>query len=152
MEDDLPGNVPWCHLVSRAHNGRHVYKCSCCHGDLFFTAFKQCEVQQEIDYEATTRQLVVGLGQLEQLSQTPLFMNLDTIQRTIFRGTLDTDQLLLASFTVRVEGCDLGLVAWRPTAAASGEAADVDNFTEDATMLTREINSSPPAKEPPCRR
>jgi hypothetical protein len=150
LEDDLPRNVSWCHAVSRAHNGPHVYKCEHYNGHLFFTAFEQCGVQKEIDDQAIIRQLVVGLGQLERLSQTTMVIKLENILRTIFRGTLDADHLLLATLTSQSESfegfegfevCPRGLVVWRPTATATGEAADVKTFTEDATMLVQELDS-----------
>lgn len=151
LSDDLPAtHIRWCRSISGKSGGPHVYECSSCHGELFFTALQQCGVGEQIAYQATTRQLLVGLGQLEQLNQTPVELSGSKTLRTIFRGSLDADLLLLADFTARSEDCIIDFVVWRRASRAADKTYDVGAFIEDATTLATVVNSSRPPEGMQC--
>jgi hypothetical protein len=107
-------------------------------------------VEEKIAYQATTRQLLIGLGQLQQLNQTPVEIAGSKSLRTIFRGILDADALLVANFTARSEDCIIDLVVWRRTVSSSDTGHVVQAFIEDATSLASVVNSSPPPEGLQC--
>ncbi len=119
-----------------------MYICDSNSGPLFVTAVRQCGIPEKLSYQATTRQLLVGMTNLELLSQTPVSIADTKALRSTFRGVIDADTVLAATFTQREDDCITDLVVWKATSPSLSSSEEIDPFnlaaTEIATMIRPE--------------
>jgi hypothetical protein len=113
--------------------------CETLHGSLFVTAMQQCGVPDKLSYQATTRQLLVGITNLELVNQTPVAIRDTKALRSTFRGVIDAETILGATFTHRSDDCITDLVVWRLTPSALNVHGEIDIFTRDATEIASKL-------------
>ncbi len=111
------------------------------------TAMQQCGVSEKLSYQATTRQLLVGMTKLNLIDQTSISIEDARLLRSIFRGLIDADTILGASFTKRSGDCITDLVVWRVSASEHQSAAEVDTFTRAATELASQVQPDAPISQ-----
>jgi hypothetical protein len=133
-----------CRPLSSERARAYVYRCDTKDEPLFVTTMRQCGVPDKLSYQATTRQLLVGITNLELLNQAPVTLTSAKALRSIVRGMLDADHILVATFTRRSEDCITDIVIWRASTASTESGSEVDSFTLMATELAASIQSGEP--------
>lgn len=90
-----------------------VYRCKTDSGVVFVSNLKDCSVSEKFSFQATTRQLFVGMTGLTVLSQQPVSFGERKALQTLVTGTLDAQPLAVSTFTFREGGCVTDVVMWR---------------------------------------
>ena len=139
MTDETLSSVPGCRHVSSEHAGATVSACDTPDGALFVTAMQQCGVPDKFSYQATTRQLLVGITNLEFVNQSPVAFGDSKALRSTFRGVIDAETILGATFTHRIDDCITDLVVWKLTSSPLHSPEEVDTFTRAATELASKL-------------
>jgi hypothetical protein len=100
---------------------------------------EDCSIPEKFTFQATTRQLMVGMTGLQIVSQTPVAVAGTNVLHTVVRGSIDAEPVVLSTFTKRRGGCISDLVLWKATPRADVSPDEVSTFTaasrELATLL-----------------
>ncbi len=139
LTNETLSSTPGCYHVSSERAGLPVSTCETPHGSLFVTAMQQCGVPDKFSYQATTRQLLVGFTNLELLSQAPVPIGDTKALRSTFRGMIDAETILGATFTHRSDDCITDLVVWKLAPSPPYTPEEIDIFTRDATELASKL-------------
>lgn len=102
-----------CTTVDEVGSAPHVYRCNNSSGPVFLATLKDCSVSEKFSFQATTRQLFVGVTGLKVLSQEPVSFGQRKALQTLVAGTMDAQPLSVSTFTYREEGCVNDVVVWR---------------------------------------
>lgn len=94
-----------------------MYRCQTDGEDVFMTSLRDCSSSEKMSFQATTRQLFVGLMGLKVLSQEAVSLGDVKALQSVVRGTVDADPVVMATFTFRKNGCVTDLVIWQGTAS-----------------------------------
>ena len=111
-EDSLSDAGP-CHSTEEISSEPYVYRCDTKAGALFVATFKDCSVSEKFSFQATTRQLFVGVTGLTIISQEPVSFGPHKVLQTVVTGTLDAQPLAVSTFTLREQGCVNDVVVWK---------------------------------------
>lgn len=138
---------PTCSSSEEISDDPPVYRCDTASGHLFISSLKDCSASEKLSFQATTRQLFVGVTGLTVLSQEPVSFGQRRALQTIVTGTLDAQILSVSTFTFREKGCVTDVVVWRveDRPLVSGEASR--KFAQLSQSLAQHIVE--PAEEPP---
>jgi hypothetical protein len=116
-----------------------IIQCQSSAGPLFATLLEDCSIPEKFTFQATTRQLMVGMTGLQIVSQTPVAVAGTNVLHTVVRGSIDAEPVVLSTFTKRRGGCISDLVLWKATPRADVSPDEVSTFTaasrELATLL-----------------
>lgn len=135
LTNEMLSSARGCRHISSEGAELPVSVCETPHGSLFVTAMQQCGVPDKFSYQATTRQLLVGITNLEFVNQTPVPIGDRKVLRSTFRGMIDAEKILGATFTHRSDGCITDLVVWKLAPSPLNAPEEIDIFTRDATEL-----------------
>ena len=106
-----------CRSTEKIASSPYVYRCDTNLdtelGALFISTLKDCSVSDKFSFQATTRQLFVGITGLTVISQASLSFGNKKALHSLITGTLDAQPLTVSTFTFREEGCVTDLVIWR---------------------------------------
>jgi hypothetical protein len=123
-----------------------IIQCQSSTGPLFATVLEDCSIPEKFTFQATTRQLMVGMTGLQILSQTPVVVAGTRVLHTVVRGSIDAEPVLLSTFTKRRGSCISDLVLWKGTARLEVAPSEVSDFSaasrELATVLVPPTLSS----------
>ena len=102
-----------CRSTEQLSTSPFVYRCESERGPVFISTFKDCSVSEKFSFQATTRQLFVGVTGLTILSQEPVSFGSRKALQTLVSGTLDAQPLAVSTFTFREGSCVSDVVVWR---------------------------------------
>lgn len=120
-----------------------VINCQTEAGPLFATILEDCSIPEKFTFQATTRQLLVGMSDMAIISQTPVTAGAKNQLHSVVKGAIDAAPVLLSFFTSRRNGCVTDLVMWK--GIPRGEVAPdvIAQFTEASRGLAAIL--APPA-------
>ena len=128
-----------CTTVEEIAATPHVYRCDSSAGPVFVATLRDCSVSEKFSFQATTRQLFVGVTGLTVLSQEPVsFGQLKALQ-TLVAGTMDAQPLSVSTFTYRDEGCVHDVVVWRTEQAPLAGAESSQAFAALSRSLAEYV-------------
>jgi len=104
-------HAPECIQQTRTDAAK-VYECGSDIGPLFLTALRACAIPEKLSYQATTRELLVGMTNIEVVRQEPVQLGSTKALHSVVSGMLDADPVRLSTFTLRKGDCITDLIMW----------------------------------------
>lgn len=114
-----------------------VITCETEAGALFATILEDCSIPEKFTFQATTRQLLVGMTDMSIVSQTAVSAGATKQLHSVVKGAIDAAPVLLSFFTSRRDGCVTDLVMWK--GVPQGEVAP--EVLTQFTSASRELAS-----------
>jgi hypothetical protein len=102
-----------CHRLPKSSAPSVVYRCTSDVGPLFVATMKDCSIPEKFSFQATTRQLLVGLVGAKVARQTSVPVGDMKMLQSVITGTVDADPVVLSTFTFRQENCVTDIVLWQ---------------------------------------
>lgn len=128
-----------CQSVEQIESSPPVYRCERDGGPVFVATLRDCQVSEKFSFQATTRQLFVGVTGLKVISQAPVaFGGRNTLQ-TLVTGTLDAQPLSVSTFTYREHGCVNDVVVWRIEGGPVKEQGSPEAFATLSQSLAERV-------------
>ena len=112
-----------------------IHSCPSRNGAVYVSALKDCSISEKFTFQATTRQLFVGLAGLKVVSQDPLTLGTTQTLHSVVQGTVDADPVVMSTFTFRKDHCVRDIVMWRSLLPAKGGHPDVSTFVSESIDL-----------------
>ncbi len=131
-----------CSEVEEIEKSPHVYRCTTPGGPVFVATLQDCSVSEKFSFQATTRQLFVGVTGLKVLSQQPVAVGHRNTLQTLVTGTMDAQPLSVSTFTYREEGCVNDVVVWRTEQATVEAGSSVDSFSAASRSIAEQVLGS----------
>ena len=116
-----------------------VYRCKTESGVVFVSNLKDCSVSEKFSFQATTRQLFVGLTGLTILSQEPVSFGDRRALQTLVSGTLDAQPIAVSTFTFRDGECVTDVVVWRAEDRPLASTESSGNFSRLSQSIAEHI-------------
>jgi hypothetical protein len=132
-----------CSSVDSVKGASHVRRCTTPTGDVFLTEMRDCTIPEKFSYQATTRQLLVGLTDLTAIKQQAVELGARKVLRSLFSATLDADKVLVATFTFREGRCVTDLICWRSAPAETAFTQELERFTLVASRIADNVLGVP---------
>lgn len=123
----------------RDGQGANIYKCQSEMGPMFVTTVKDCSIPEKFTFQATTRQLLVGVMDLTVVSQDPVTFNSHKALRSVVHGTMDVDPFLMSIYTFHQNECVTDLVVWRGSSRDKPSAEDTANFVQVSSSIAERL-------------
>jgi hypothetical protein len=120
-------------------HGPNIYQCKSELGPMFVTTVKDCSIPEKFTFQATTRQLLVGVMDLTVISQEPETLNAVKTLHSIVHGTMDVDPFIMSIYTFHQNDCITDLVVWRGAAHGKPSADDTAKFSEVSSSIARNL-------------
>lgn len=112
-----------------------VYSCTTPSGTIFVSSLKDCSIKEKFTFQATTRQLFVGLVGLKVVWQEPVKLGATPALQSVVQGALDADPIIMATFTFRQDACITDLVFWKGNPQMDMSEGYVSTFTAETKSL-----------------
>jgi hypothetical protein len=113
-----------------------VYRCESDLGPMFVATLKDCSIPEKFSFQATTRQLMVGLVGAKVARQAPVSMGKFNTLQSVVTGTMDAEPVMMSTFTYRNKECVTDIVLWQGVPADSLAQADkVSAFSDSSKRL-----------------
>ena len=128
-----------CQSVEQIESSPPVYRCQQSNGPVFVATLRDCQVSEKFSFQATTRQLFVGVTGLKVLSQAPVAFGERKALQTMVTGTLDAQPLSVSTFTYREHGCVNDVVVWRSEVGSLVEAGSSQAFAALSQSLAERV-------------
>lgn len=113
-----------------------VYVCKSDAGPVFVATLKDCSIPEKFTFQATTRQLLVGLVGAKVAYQASVNMGSFSTLQSVVTGTVDAEPVMMSTFTYRNGSCVTDLVLWQGVAVEElSQAERIDRFTESSKKL-----------------
>jgi hypothetical protein len=113
-----------------------VYSCQTDLGPIFVATLKDCSIPEKFSFQATTRQLMVGLVGAKVAHQGPVSMGTFNTLQSVVTGTIDAEPVIMSTFTYRNKDCVTDIVLWQGVSADDLAKADrVNAFSESSKKL-----------------
>ncbi len=128
-----------CQSVEQIESSPPVYRCEHSGGPVFVATLRDCQVSEKFSFQATTRQLFVGVTGLKVISQAPVTFGGRKALQTLVTGTLDAQPLSVSTFTYREHGCVNDVVVWRTESTSESEAGAPQAFTALSQSLAERV-------------
>jgi hypothetical protein len=123
----------------RGDHGANIYKCPSELGPIFVTTVKDCSIPEKFTFQATTRQLLVGVMDLTVMSQDPVSFNSHKALRSVVHGTMDVDPFIMSIYTFHQNECVTDLVVWRESSRQKPSSEDTDHFTRVSSDIAQRL-------------
>lgn len=120
-------------------NGTNIYKCPSALGPLYVTTVKDCSIPEKFTFQATTRQLLVGVMDLTVMSQTPIAFDSSKALHSVVHGTMDVDPFLMSIYTFHQNDCVTDLVVWKGSSREKPSNEDVSTFANASSSLAQRL-------------
>ncbi len=134
----------------RGAHGPNIYTCESELGPMFVTTVKDCSIPEKFTFQATTRQLLVGVMDLTVISQEPENLNSVKTLHSIVHGTMDVDPFIMSIYTFHQNDCVTDLVVWRGTSGLKPTADETTKFSEVSSALAKNlVTTLVPSQEQP---
>lgn len=113
-----------------------VYSCQSAVGPIFVATLKDCSIPEKFSFQATTRQLMVGLVGAKVTHQAPVNMGTFNTLQSVVTGTIDAEPVMMSTFTYRKKDCVTDIVLWQSSNPEDLTQSDkVDAFSESSKKL-----------------
>jgi hypothetical protein len=106
---------------------------------VFVATLRDCQVSEKFSFQATTRQLFVGVTGLKVISQAPVAVGGRNALQTLVTGTLDAQPLSVSTFTYREHGCVNDVVVWRTEGGPVTEQGSPEAFATLSQSLAERV-------------
>ena len=128
--------------------GIALYRCESDVGPLFVTTVKDCSIPEKFTFQATTRQLLVGVVDLSVITQEPAAFDSRKALNSIIHGMMDVDPFIMSIFTFKEKECVTDLVLWKGSGRDKPSHDETERFSSAAATLAQQIVPTLiPAKE-----
>ena len=119
--------------------GTNIYKCPSTLGSLFVTTVKDCSIPEKFTFQATTRQLLVGVMDLTVMSQSPVSFNSSKALHSVVHGTMDVDPFIMSIYTFHQNDCVTDLVVWKGSSKEKPSIEDTTAFADVSSSLAQRL-------------
>jgi hypothetical protein len=117
---------------------------------MFVTTVKDCSIPEKFTFQATTRQLLVGVMDLTVISQEPETLHSVKTLHSIVHGTMDVDPFIMSIYTFHQNDCITDFVVWRGTSRGKPSADETAKFSgASSSIATNLIATLVPTQEQP---
>lgn len=116
-----------------------LYRCESGVGPLFVTTVKDCSIPEKFTFQATTRQLLVGVVDLSVISQEPAAFDSRKALNSIIHGMMDVDPFIMSIFTFKEKDCVTDLVLWKGSGRDKPSSDETQNFSTAASTLAQQL-------------
>jgi len=123
----------------RGSHGPNIYQCQSELGPMFVTTVKDCSIPEKFTFQATTRQLLVGVMDLTVISQEPETLNSVKTLHSIVHGTMDVDPFIMSIYTFHQNECITDLVVWRGTTHGKPSPDDTAKFCAVSSSIAKNL-------------
>jgi hypothetical protein len=130
---------PQCDRVTGHDRGVILYRCESVGGPVYVTTLKDCSIPEKFTFQATTRQLLVGVMDLKVENQQPVQFSDVKALHSVVSGTMDADPFLMSIFTFHESTCITDLVLWRGRKPEKPSAEDTSNFGNLTSKLAERL-------------
>lgn len=120
-------------------HGPNIYQCQSELGPMFVTTVKDCSIPEKFTFQATTRQLLVGVMDLTVISQEPQTLNSVKTLHSIVHGTMDVDPFIMSIYTFHQNECITDLVVWRGAPHGKPSADETAKFSEVSSSIAKNL-------------
>lgn len=120
-------------------NGTNIYRCQTSLGPLFVTTVKDCSIPEKFTFQATTRQLLVGVVDLTVMSQDPVTFNSLKALHSVVHGTMDVDPFIMSIYTFHQNDCVTDLVVWKGSSRQKPSMDDAATFATESSSLAKRL-------------
>lgn len=118
-----------------------VYSCYTTDGPVFLSTLKDCSIGEKFSFQATTRQLLVGLVGMKMISQTPVKLGPVPALQSVVQGTIDAEPIVMSTFTFRRGSCVTDMIFWRPVPSPDHGDTAITSFSDDVKRLANSLIS-----------
>jgi hypothetical protein len=125
--------------VSGHDRGIILYQCESAGGPVFVTTLKDCSIPEKFTFQATTRQLLVGVMDLKVENQQPVKFSEVKALHSVVSGTMDADPFLMSIFTFHEDTCVTDLVLWRGRSPEKPSTEDTSTFGNLTSKLAERL-------------
>jgi hypothetical protein len=113
-----------------------VYRCQSDIGPIFVATLKDCSIPEKFSFQATTRQLMVGLVGAKVARQAPVNMGNFNALQSVVTGTMDAEPVMMSAFTYRNKECITDIILWQAVSPDTLEQDEkVTTFSESSKRL-----------------
>ncbi len=123
----------------RSAHGPNIYVCESELGPMFVTTVKDCSIPEKFTFQATTRQLLVGVMDLTVISQEPETLNSVKTLHSIVHGTMDVDPFIMSIYTFHQYDCITDLAVWRGSSTGKPSVEDTTKFSEVSSSIAKNL-------------
>jgi hypothetical protein len=117
---------------------------------MFVTTVKDCSIPEKFTFQATTRQLLVGVMDLTVMSQEPETLNSVKTLHSIVHGTMDVDPFIMSIYTFHQNDCITDLVVWKGSSRLKPSPDETTKFSEVSSSLAKNLVATlVPSQEQP---
>lgn len=134
----------------RGDHGANIYECESELGPVFVTTVKDCSIPEKFTFQATTRQLLVGVVGLTVLTQDPMTFNSLKALHSVVHGTMDVDPFIMSIYTFHQNECVTDLVVWKGSSRDKPSTEDTSKFSGVSSSIAQQlVPTLVPIKEQP---
>ena len=134
----------------RSSHGPNIYTCQSDLGPMFVTTVKDCSLPEKFTFQATTRQLLVGVMDLTVMSQEPETLNSVKTLHSIVHGPMDVDPFIMSIYTFHQNECITDLVVWKGSTPLKPSSDETAKFSEVSSSLAKNLVATlVPSEEQP---
>jgi hypothetical protein len=127
-----------CDTLRGSKNPR-IYRCDSDTDKVFVTAVKDCSIPEKFTFQATTRQLLVGVMDLTVITQEPALVNSTKTLQSVVHGTMDVDPFIMSIFTFNDRKCVTDLAVWKGFSSSKPSQDDAAKFAEETLTLAQKV-------------
>jgi hypothetical protein len=125
-----------CQRLATSSASSVVYQCKSDVGPVFVATLKDCSIPEKFSFQATTRQLLVGLTGMRVVKQEPVPVGSVNMLQSVITGAIDADPVLMSTFTYRKKNCVTDIVLWQGAASPNELSNEqVSAFGESSRKL-----------------
>jgi hypothetical protein len=106
-----------------------MYRCESDIGPLFVTTVRDCTIPEKFTFQATTRQLLVGVVDLKVILQEPAVFDSLKSLHSLVHGTMDVDPFLMSIFTFHQGACVTDLLVWQGSTRETPSGPESSTFS-----------------------
>jgi hypothetical protein len=132
-------DAPRCEKTKGLGGASNLYTCESGAGPIFVTTLKDCSIPEKFTFQATTRQLLVGVMDLAVETQEPVKFDSTKALHSVVSGTMDADPFLMSIFTFHEGSCLTDLVLWRGRSPSKPSKEDSMQFGDVTSKLAERL-------------
>jgi hypothetical protein len=125
-----------CHRLEGSAAPAVVYRCQSDVGPVFVATLKDCSIPEKFSFQATTRQLMVGVVGAKVAHQGSVNMGTFNTLQSVVTGTIDAEPVMMSTFTYRKQECVTDIILWQALSPDTVDQVDrVAAFSESSKKL-----------------
>jgi hypothetical protein len=129
-----------CQRLASAAKPSVVYSCKGDTGPVFVATLKDCSIPEKLSFQATTRQLLVGLTGMKVVKQEPVPVGSVNMLQSVVTGAIDADPVMMSTFTYRDKSCVNDIILWQGMQSAQEPSqATIAAFSESSRKIATSL-------------